>query len=288
MRWILGHDRDGDDDGNVVARFFGEYVAVVEFPEIGVSSALDGGLHGAWSRVVSGHGEIPVAELVVEILEMMRGGARGLFGILPIVNPPTAFESVASGATAHELPHAASAGARDGERMESGFGLGEVDEFLGNSLLAENAADHVFIAAGAGECAFEGAASAIGEVVDEAGDLIGHHERQVGVRGLDLGFGFGFDAGVDGRRDFVGFVDRSGLGLLLGESVALLEGGEFEAVDAVQNAVEFVLEAVVGLEVESAAEEDVEGGVETLLGGFEVSGTIVVLSRLVLAPRRGR
>ena len=47
------------------------------------------------------------------------------------------------------------------------------------------------------------------------------------------------------------------------------------------NAVEFVLEAVVGLEIESAAQELVEGGVEILLGGFEVAGAIVVLACLV-------
>ena len=70
-----------------------------------------------------------------------------------------------------------------------------------------------------------GAASAIGEVVDVASDLVGHHQGQVGVRGLDFGFGFGFDFLVDGGSQLVGFVDRRGLGFLLGESVALLQGG---------------------------------------------------------------
>ena len=42
---------------------------------------------------------------------------------------------------------------------------------------------------------------------------------------LSLGFGFGFDVLIDGGREFVGFVDRRGLGVLLGESVALLQGG---------------------------------------------------------------
>ena len=99
---------------------------------------------------------------------------------------------------------------------------------------------------------------------------------------FDLGFGFGFDVLVDGRGNFVGFVDGSGFGFLLGESVALLEGGEFESIDAVEDAVEFVLEAVIGVEIESATEELVEGGVEILLSGFEVSGGVVVLARLVI------
>ena len=102
---------------------------------------------------------------------------------------------------------------------------------------------------------------------------------------LDLGFGFGFDVLIDRRSQLVGFVNRRWFGLLLSEAVALLQGGEFEAVDAVEHAVEFLFETVVsgvfGLEIESAAEKQVEGGVEILLGGFEVPGVVVVLSGLV-------
>ena len=39
----------------------------VKFPEIGISGALDCALHRAWPGVVSRHGQIPVAELVIEI-----------------------------------------------------------------------------------------------------------------------------------------------------------------------------------------------------------------------------
>ena len=165
--------------------------------------------------------------------------------------------------------------------METGFGLRQKDEILRNALLLEGAADHLVVLAGAGERALDGAASAIGEVVDVASDLVGHHQRQVGVRGLDLGLGLGLHGLVDGGRAFVGLVDGRGLGLLLGESVSLLERGEFELVDAVEDAVEFGFEAIVGLEVESAAEELVEGGVEVGLGGFEMAVAIVVLAGLV-------
>ena len=64
---------------------------------------------------------------------------------------------------------------------------------------------------------------------------------------------------------------------MLRKAVSLLLGGEFEAVDAVENAVEFALQAIVGAEIESAAEQQVEGGVEILLRGFEVAGAIVIL-----------
>ena len=92
-------------------------------------------------------------------------------------------------------------------------------------LRLQHAADHVFVAAGASQGAFECAASAIGEIVDVASHLVGHHQRQVGMRGLQLGFGLGLHVLVDGGSQFVGFVDRRGLGFLLGESVALLQRG---------------------------------------------------------------
>src|SRR5260370_42046561 len=111
--------------------------------------------------------------------------------------------------------------------MESGFGLGKIDEFLGNALFAQDAADHVFVAAGAGQGALDGAASAIGEVIGVAGDLVGHHQGQVGAGGFVFGLGFGFDLLVDGGGGLVCFVDGRGFRLLCGAAVALLGGGSF-------------------------------------------------------------
>ena len=111
------------------------------------------------------------------------------------------------------------------KRMESGLGLGQVDQLLRDPFFLQHAANHVFVAAGAGQSTLYGASSAIGEVIDEARDLVGHHQRQVGAGGFDFGFGFGFNVLVDGWSEFVGFVDGRGLRFLLGESVALLQGG---------------------------------------------------------------
>ena len=73
---ILRHDGDGEDDGNVVLGFSGEVVAFVELPEVGVAGALDGALHVGRTPVVRCHGEVPVAELLVEILHVLRVGDR--------------------------------------------------------------------------------------------------------------------------------------------------------------------------------------------------------------------
>ncbi len=156
---------------------------------------------------------------------MVSGGSGSFFGILAIINPPAALQAVTFGAAAHELPHAAGAGSGDGQRVESRLGLGKVDQFLGNAFFLQGAADHVFVSPGAGQCAFQGAASAVGVVIDVAGDLVGHHQRQARTGGFYLGLGFCFDVLVDGGGEFVGFVDGRRFRLLLGKAVALLEGG---------------------------------------------------------------
>ena len=213
---------------------------------------------------------------------MVRGRARGLFRILPVIDPPAPRQSVALCAAAHELPHAARSRAGNGQRMESRFGLGQVDQVLRHSFFFQDLPDHVFIPAGARQRAFNRAPSAGREVVDKARDLVGHHQRQVGTSGLDLGFGLCFYAFIDRRCEFVGFVDGRWFRLLLGKPIPLLQGGKFQIIDAVQNAVEFPLQPVVGAEVESAAQQLVKCGVEILLGGFEMAGMIVILTGLVL------
>ena len=143
LRRVLGHDGHGQNDGNVIARFLGQHAAAVKLPEIGVAGALHGRLHRAGAGVVGGHGEVPVAELVVEIFQVTGGGAGGFFGILAVVQPPVALQAVAGGAAGHELPHAAGAGARKRQRMKAGFGLRQVNQVL----------RHAFFAAGcAGSC----------------------------------------------------------------------------------------------------------------------------------------
>ena len=111
---ILGHDGDGNDDGDVVLGFPREDVAAVELPEVGVAGAADRLLDVAGAGVVGGHGEVPVAELVVEVVEMAGGGASGLLGVKALIEPPVAGQTIACGAAANELPHTARSGAGEG------------------------------------------------------------------------------------------------------------------------------------------------------------------------------
>src|ERR1700723_4582161 len=51
---ILGHDGDGQNDGDVVLGLLGQIVAPVEFPEVGVAGALHSSLNVAWTPVIGG------------------------------------------------------------------------------------------------------------------------------------------------------------------------------------------------------------------------------------------
>ena len=62
-------------------------------------------------------------------------GARGFFGILPIVDPHVVRKTVSTGAAGHKLPDTASAHSRDSQGVESRLGLREVDQILGNAFL---------------------------------------------------------------------------------------------------------------------------------------------------------
>ena len=147
-----------------------------------------------------------------------------------------------------------------------------------------NRQHHRAIAAGSGISTLKDAASAIGEVGNEAGDLVGHHQRQIGARVLDVGFGLGFGAGIGGRSEAVSLVDGSRLGFLLLLLRLLGVGGRsagIKIVHALNDAVEFFFEAGIGSDVKTAAQQGVEGGVEILLGVVRLAGMIVGESGLI-------
>src|SRR5579864_1465121 len=87
------------------------------------------------------------------------------------------------------------------------------------------------------------------------------------MRVLDLGLSFGFDVGIGRGSQAVGLVDGRRLGLLLLLRVGIGGGSTgIKLVDALDDAVKFFLKALVGADVEIAAQQRVEGVVEILLG----------------------
>src|SRR5207237_10351520 len=103
LRRVFRHDGDGEDDGDVILRFSRQYAAAIQLPEIRVAGALYRALHRAWAGVVRREGQVPVTELLVEVLQVLGGSARGLFRVLALSNPPVFAQAVALRTCARKL-----------------------------------------------------------------------------------------------------------------------------------------------------------------------------------------
>src|SRR5262249_44691937 len=146
-----------------------------------------------------------------------------------------------------------------------------------DTLFAEIARDHVFVLTGALERAQEMRVTAgrVGEVADEAGDVVVDDERKVGLRGFELGVETCVKRGVGFEGYLVGGVERRGLDDGR-ETVALLKRSDLERVDGVEEMLKLVVELRVALEVEAAGQHQVYGGVEVGARSLEVTGAVVV------------
>ena len=100
---------------------------------------------------------------------------------------------------------------------------------------------------------------------------------------LQLGCGFGLHVGIDRViRDFVGFVNRRRFGLLLGRIVILLQFGELQFVDAVEDAVKFRLKAFVRPDLSGTSDQQVERAIKVRLGIGFLAGIVKVQPCLIL------
>ena len=79
---------------------------------------------------------------------------------------------------------------------------------------------------------------------------------------LDRLFGAGRRFRLRKRRDLQNFVDRGGLGLRLGESIALRQGRHFVGVDPVDQPIEVLAHPRVGAGAVGRFQQDVNGPVE--------------------------
>src|SRR6185369_9675989 len=76
---VLGHDDHGQNRRNVVGGFLGESVPAAKLPEVGIAGAHHGIIDATGSAVIGGHGQIPVAEMLVEVVQVPGGGAGSFF-----------------------------------------------------------------------------------------------------------------------------------------------------------------------------------------------------------------
>ena len=246
---VVGNDDGGEDFRDVVLGFAGKVVAFVELPVVGVAGFLDGLLNSACAPVVGGHGEVPVAELVVDELHVAGIGAGGFFWIEALVDV-VGFGEPVELVVGHELPHATGAGtAVLGAGLEARFGDGEIDEVLGDAFFSEDALDHCLVAAGALDGMQECIVALLGlrEELEECADVVVDDEGEIGLGGGELSAGLGDDGRVSLKRDVAGNI---GGGFLFrgDEAVALLEGFHLKGVYSVDDVNELVLELGVGLD----------------------------------------
>jgi len=280
---VLGHDGHGDDDREIIRGFPGQDIALVELPKVGVAGALNGALDVDRPAVVGGDGEVPVAELGVEIAEVAGGGAGCFFGVETVVGMGVLHETVFAAAELNELPHAGCLLAGNRAREEAGLGLGEVDHLLWHAFLVENATDHGSVTAGALEAGNEGASAAgSGEVIDVAQDGIGELEWELGYGGLELLADLAFQAGLEREGHFENGLER---GLVEGRLLvggALIGGVDFDAVSGFDEFLVFRDELGAAGGVDGRGKESLQGFVEFYAGGVGLSGQVCAALEVIL------
>ena len=118
-------------------------------PEIRVARPLDSALNGNGPAVVSRHGQVPVAEGLIQLLEVPSRRARRFRGVLTLVHPAVPLEAVKRACAEHELPDALGALVREREGVKGAFTGGEVDQVLRQPRLAQLVRDHLLVNAAA-------------------------------------------------------------------------------------------------------------------------------------------
>ena len=86
----------------------------------------------AFTPVVSRQGQVPIAEHVVELLQVVQRSAGGFQHIPALVSEQILFEVEVFARRRHELPHACGFGSRDGLRVEGRLNEGEQRQLGGH------------------------------------------------------------------------------------------------------------------------------------------------------------
>ncbi len=280
---VFRHDGHGEDEGDVVGSFLGQDVEALEFPEVGVSGAFDGVIDAAGAAVIGGHGEVPVAEVFVEVVEVVGGGLGGFDGVHALVVIGGLVEAVFAAAELGELPEADAGFIGPGARQEAGLVLGEVDEFLWDAFLGEGLFDHATVAAGAAEAGFEDFVAAIGgEVMDEAEDGVSEFEGELGSGATEFAGDLGFKGGVDGEGHVEDAFER---GLVVDDLAGGLAGAEalgVEAIDGFGELIGFAFEALAVGGVGGGGEEGFDSTVEFGASVGGVAGIVEIAAAAVV------
>ena len=103
-----------------------------------------------------------------------------------------------------------------------------------------------------------------------------HRVRPIALGDMSLRSHLRLDGGIGGKCDFIGFVDRRRLGLLLCSIVARLQICRFQLVHAIQHAIKSGLKAQIGANFGGALQQQVDGTVKMLFGRVLLTGGVPV------------
>jgi hypothetical protein len=128
---------------------------------------------------------------------------------LTLVDPPSVPQAVLLAAISDELPDAAGTCTGKRSRLKRAFCLREVDQILRHPFFAQDAGDHVAIAARAPQTSFhDGSAPWCLEKIKKRKHLIIHRQREI-VRDFLCSFlGANFQARVDRESHLRNFINR--------------------------------------------------------------------------------
>ena len=105
----------------------------------------------------------------------------------------------------------------------------------------------------------------IGKEVDEGGDVVVHHQRQVGVGGGQIGPGPGHNIRVHHEGHILGHIGRRLL-FFGHKAIAQLQRLHLQRIHRVHNAVELLLQLCIALDIDATGQHQVHGAIELSLG----------------------
>ena len=145
------------------------------------SGPLDGLRHVLRSAVVRGDDQCPVAEDVVEVLQVAGGGITGLDGVATLVDEAGHLQSVLLAGGQHELPQPGCSHAAGGAGVQGTLDDGQVLQFQRHLVGLEGFFEQGKVEVRGTEHDADGAAQASAVLVDElAHDVVVGHVNDVG------------------------------------------------------------------------------------------------------------
>ena len=232
------------------------------------------------ARVVGGEGEVPVVEHVVQLPEVLRGGAGRLLGAAALVHPPVLLQAEALAGGGHELPDALRLGAREGAGLERALDEGDVGEVLRDSLGVEDLADAGEVASAPRERLGEPVAQRPLVEVDAGEDLVVQLDLDVVGLGAEslLGDAPRLLARRGGGERKVGdVVDGGRLRKVLAEAVARRQRLELAELDRLQRPLVGLGDARARIGPTRRVQVEIESAVELLAGPVQVAGAALLL-----------